>query len=56
MYKEVMKAVTQPRMKELLIANSAEAAPYTRAQFKEHVASEVRAWAEVVRAAGLKVD
>jgi len=55
MYKEVMKAVTQPRMKELLIANSAEAAPYTRAQFKEHVASEVRAWAEVVRAAGLKV-
>ena len=56
MYKEVMKAVTQPRMKELLIANSAEAAPYTRAQFKEHVASEVRAWGEVVRAAGLKVD
>ena len=56
MYKEVMKAVTQPRMKELLIANSAEAAPYTRAQFKEHVASEVRAWAEVVRVAGLKVD
>lgn len=56
MYKEVMKAVTQPRMKELLVANSAEAAPYTRAQFKEHVASEVRAWAEVVRAAGLKVD
>jgi len=56
MYKEVMKAVTQPRMKELLIANSAEAAPYTRAQFKEHVASEVRAWSEVVRAAGLKVD
>ena len=56
MHKEVMKAVTQPRMKELLVANSAEPAPYTRAQFKEHVASEVRAWGEVVRAAGLKVD
>ena len=39
----------------LLAANSAEAAPYTRAQFKEHVASEVRAWGDVVRAAGLTV-
>ncbi len=56
MHAEVMKAVAQPRMKELLAANSAEAAPYTRAQFKDHVASEVRAWGEVVRAAGLKVD
>jgi tripartite-type tricarboxylate transporter receptor subunit TctC len=56
MYKEVMKAVTQPRMKDLLVANSSEAAPYTRAQFKEYVASEMRAWGEVVRAAGLKVD
>ena len=51
-----MKAVAQPRMKELLTANSAEPAPYTRAEFKEHVASEVRAWGEVVRATGLKVD
>ena len=56
LHAEVMKAVAQPRMKELLVANSAEAAPYTRAQFKEHVASDVRAWGEVVRAAGLKVD
>lgn len=56
MHTEVMKAVTQPRMKDLLVANSAEAAPYTRAQFKQHVADEVRAWGEVVRAAGLKVD
>jgi len=52
----VMKAVAQPRMKDLLVANSAEAAPYTRAQFKDHVASDVRTWGEVVRAAGLKAD
>ena len=56
MHKEVMKAVAQPRMKEVLAANAAEAAPYTRAQFKAHVADEVRAWGEVVRSAGLKVD
>ncbi len=56
LHREVMKAVTQPRMKSILTANSAEAAPYTRAEFKQHVASEVRAWGEVVRSAGLKVD
>jgi len=56
LHAEVMKAVAQPRMKDLLVANSAEAAPYTRAQFKDHVASDVRTWGEVVRAAGLKVD
>ena len=56
LHAELMKAVGQPRMKDLLAANSAEAAPYTQAQFKEHVAKEVRDWSEVVRGAGLKAD
>lgn len=56
LHAEVMKAVAQPRMRKLLAANAAEAAPYTQAQFKQHVAEEVRAWGQVVRAAGLKVD
>ena len=56
LHAEAMKAVEQPKMKALLAANAAEAAPYTQAQFKEHVAKEVRDWGEVVRAAGLKVD
>jgi tripartite-type tricarboxylate transporter receptor subunit TctC len=56
LHAEVMKAVEQPRVKELLAANAAEPAPYTRAEFKQHVAEEVRAWGEVVRAAGLKVE
>jgi tripartite-type tricarboxylate transporter receptor subunit TctC len=56
LHTEVMKAVTQPRMKELLAANAAEAAPYTQAEFKQHVANEVRDWGAVVRAAGLKVE
>ena len=56
LHTEIMKAVTQPRMKEVLTTNAAEPAPYTRAQFKEHVAREVRSWGEVVRAAGLKVE
>jgi len=56
MHREVMKAVTQPRVRDILTANSATPAPFTRAQFKDYVAKEVRDWGEVVRAAGLKVD
>ena len=56
LHAEIMKAVTQPRMKEVLATNAAEAAPYTRAEFKQHVAEEVRGWGAVVRTAGLKVD
>jgi len=56
LYTESMKAVHTPRMKELLASNSAEAAPYTQAEFKQHVAQEIRNWGAVVRAAGLKVD
>jgi tripartite-type tricarboxylate transporter receptor subunit TctC len=53
---EVMKAVAQPRMKELLTTNLAEAAPYTPSEFKQYVANEVRDWRTVVRSAGLKVE
>ena len=56
LHAEAMKAVTQPRMKELLTMNSAESAPFTQAQFKAYVAKEMRDWGSVVRAAGLKVD
>jgi tripartite-type tricarboxylate transporter receptor subunit TctC len=56
LHTEAMKAVEQPKMQELLATNLAEPAPYTQAQFKEHVAKEVRDWGEVVRAAGLKVE
>ena len=56
MHQEVMKAVTQPRMKEILAVNSAEPSTFTRAQFKDYVAKEIRDWAGVVRAADLKVE
>ena len=36
--------------------NSAEPAPYTQAQFKAYVAKEIKDWARVVHAAGLKVE
>ena len=56
LHAEAMKAVEQPRMKDLLTTNSADAAPFTQAEFKAYVAKEVHDWGEVVRGAGLKVD
>jgi len=56
LHAEIMKAVTQPRMKDVLTTNAAEPAPYSRAEFKAHVADEARAWGKVVNAAGLKVE
>jgi tripartite-type tricarboxylate transporter receptor subunit TctC len=56
LHAEVMKAVEQPRMKALLVANSAEPAPFSQAEFKQHVAQEIKSWGAVVKAAGLKVD
>src|SRR5262249_23742 len=51
LYAAARQAVEQPRMKELLTANSAEAAPFTQAQFKAYVAKEIKDWARVVHAA-----
>lgn len=56
LHADAMKAVEQPRLKELLNANAAEPAPFTQPQFKQYLAKEVRDWGEVVRAAGLKVE
>jgi len=56
LHAEVMKAVTQPRIKNILDANAAESAPYTRAQFKQYVADEISSWGKVVRSAGLKIN
>jgi tripartite-type tricarboxylate transporter receptor subunit TctC len=56
LHAEAMKAVEQPRMKAILTANSAEPAPFSQAEFKQHVAREIKDWGAVVRAAGLKVD
>lgn len=55
-HSEVMKAVENPRMKSVLTSNAAEAAPFTREQFKAYVADEISSWGKIVRSAGLKVN
>lgn len=56
LHTEVMKAVTNPRVKSILTANSAEPSNFTQSEFKAHVAEEVRNWGKVIRESGLKVN
>ena len=45
----------QPKVKEILAANSAEPGYLTPAQFGDYVAHEINTWNEIVRAAGVKI-
>ncbi len=56
LHSEVMKAVQNARVKTVLTANSAESADYTQAEFKAHVADEIRSWGKVIRESGLTVN
>ncbi|MDH5536556.1 MAG: tripartite tricarboxylate transporter substrate binding protein [Betaproteobacteria bacterium] len=56
LHAEVMKAVQNPRVQTVLTANSAESSTYTQAEFKAHVAEEIRNWGKVIRESGLKVN
>jgi len=56
LYTEVMKAVQNPRVKTILITNSAESSTFTQAEFKAHVAEEIVNWGKVIRDSGLKVN
>lgn len=56
LHTEVMKAVKNPKVQSVLTANSAEPSTYTQAQFKAHVAEEIRSWGKVIRDSGLKVN
>ena len=56
LHAEFAKAVEQPKVKEILAANSAIPGHMTPAEFGSYLAKEVRDWGEIVRATGLKVD
>jgi tripartite-type tricarboxylate transporter receptor subunit TctC len=56
LHAEVTKSMEQPRVKEVLAANSAEPGRMTPLQFKSYLAKEVKAWGEVVRASAVKIE
>ena len=53
---EFMQAMAEPRVKDILAANSAEPGRMSPRQFADYLAQEVRVWGDVVRAAGVKID
>jgi tripartite-type tricarboxylate transporter receptor subunit TctC len=56
LYQEVVKAHAQPKVKEIFANSAAEPGAMTPAQLKQYLAAEVKAWGDVVRSVGLKVD
>ena len=53
---EVTKALAQPKVKEIFANSAAEPGTMTPAELKQYLAAEVKAWGDVVRSVGLKVD
>jgi tripartite-type tricarboxylate transporter receptor subunit TctC len=53
---EVAKAHAQPKVREIFATSAAEPGAMRPGELKRYLASEVRAWGEVVRSVGLKID
>ncbi len=53
---EVVKILNSPEMRERLLAQGAEAAPTTPAEFAAFIAAELPKYARIVKASGAKVD
>jgi tripartite-type tricarboxylate transporter receptor subunit TctC len=53
---ELSKAQNHPKTREIFATSAAEAGALSPSQLKEYMASEVKAWGEIVRAVNLKVD
>jgi len=56
LYAETAKALAHPKTLEIFAGSAAQPGNMTPAQFQEYVANEVKAWGEVVKAVGLKID
>jgi tripartite-type tricarboxylate transporter receptor subunit TctC len=56
LHAEFSKAMGEPRVREILAANSAEPGRMTPAQFRGYLAKEVKLWGEVIRTAGVRIE
>ena len=56
LHQEVVKAHAQPKVKEIFANSAAEPGTMTPAELKQYLAAEVKAWGDVVRSVGLKID
>jgi tripartite-type tricarboxylate transporter receptor subunit TctC len=56
LHAEVMRAVEQPKVKEILSANAAIPGRMNPQEFTDYLARETRGWGEIVRTSGVKID
>lgn len=56
LHAEVTRAVEQPKVKEILTANAAIPGRMNPQEFTEYLTRETRAWGEIVRTSGVKID
>jgi len=56
LHQEAVKAHGQPKVKEIFATSAAEPGAMTPAELKQYIAAEVKAWGDVVRSVGLKID
>ena len=56
LYTDISAALEQPKIRDILAANSAETARFTAAQFGDYVAHEIGVWGEIIRSAGIKIE
>jgi tripartite-type tricarboxylate transporter receptor subunit TctC len=56
LHAEVMRAVEQPKVKDILSANAAIPGRMSTQEFTEYLARETRSWGENVRSSGVKVE
>ncbi len=56
LHTEIMRAVEQPKVKEILAANAAIPGRMSTQEFTDYMVRETRNWGEIVRSAGVKID
>jgi tripartite-type tricarboxylate transporter receptor subunit TctC len=56
LHAEVMRAMEQPKVKDILTANAAIPGRMSTQEFTEYLARETRGWGEIVRSSGVKVE
>jgi tripartite-type tricarboxylate transporter receptor subunit TctC len=56
LHAETMRAMEQPKVREILTANSAIPGRMSTQEFTDYLARETRGWGDIVRSSGVKVD
>lgn len=56
LHAEVMRAMEQPKVKEILTTNAAIPGRMNPQEFTDYLARETRGWGDIVRTSGVKID